>query len=144
MFVAFGREEDGLIGSGGMADAIPKQELAGYCAMINIDSFGMGLPFALAGSSSPKLMTATQEVAAKIGLKLPSITIPGADADSTSFVRRKIPAVTLSGLTNGWQSVLHTREDQISKVNAESVRIGYRLALAMWAHVQQNACDAFR
>jgi putative aminopeptidase FrvX len=144
LFVAFGREEEGLIGSRAMAAAIPKEELADYCAMINIDSFGMGLPFALTSSSSPKLVKVTQEVAARVGLPLSGVIIPTADADSSSFVARKIPAVTLSGLTSDWRSVLHTSYDQVVKVNPESVRIGYRLGLALWAHIERNACDAFR
>src|SRR2546423_4457832 len=41
IFVAFGNEEKGLLGSRAMADAIPKSQRHQYCAMINIDSLGM-------------------------------------------------------------------------------------------------------
>ena len=40
LFVAFGKEELGLVGSEAMARAIPKEKRAGYCSMVNFDSFG--------------------------------------------------------------------------------------------------------
>ena len=39
-FVAFDKEELGLLGSDAMAKKIPKEERANYCAMVNFDSFG--------------------------------------------------------------------------------------------------------
>ena len=143
-FVAFGNEEKGLLGSAAMARAIRKEDLPQYCAMINIDSFGMGMPFALKNVSSPKLAA---EVAAKsklIGIPFYEVSIGEADADSHSFVDRKIPAVTLSGLSNDWVNVLHTRRDQARAVNATSVYLGYRLALAMWSTVNDAPCDAYK
>jgi acetylornithine deacetylase/succinyl-diaminopimelate desuccinylase-like protein len=61
LFVAFGNEEKGLFGSRGMANAIPKTELPGYCAMVNIDSFGMARPFVMTNVSSTKLTGVVEE-----------------------------------------------------------------------------------
>ena len=72
------------------------------------------------------------------------IRINGADSDSSSFISKKIPAVTLSGLSNEWQSILHTPFDQVKKVNSDSVYLGYRLALAMWSRIEEAACESFR
>src|SRR5688572_5447914 len=44
LFVGFGREEDGLVGSKEMVRAIGKEGRARYCAMVNIDSLGLGVP----------------------------------------------------------------------------------------------------
>src|SRR6516225_10986496 len=41
LFVAFGNEERGLLGSNAMVRTIPKQNIPNYCAMINVDSFGL-------------------------------------------------------------------------------------------------------
>jgi len=41
VFVAFGREEKGLVGSSAMVNGIKKERAAEYCAMINIDSLGL-------------------------------------------------------------------------------------------------------
>ena len=144
LFVAFGKEEKGLIGSRAMVKAIGKDQIAKYCAMINIDSFGLAAPFALAGSSSNKLMRLAEEVSKPMGISFETIRINEADADSSSFIAKKIPAVTLSGLSNEWQSILHTPFDQVKKVNSDSVYLGYRLALAMWSRIEEAACESFR
>ena len=137
-------EEKGLIGSKAMVNAIPKDQIPQYCAMINIDSFGLAAPFALEGSSSGKLMRVAKEVSNQMHISFARIAISQADSDSSSFIAKKIPAVTLSGLSNEWQSILHTSFDQAKKVKPESVYLGYRLALAMWSRIEEAPCEAFR
>ena len=44
VLVAFGKEEQGLIGSRGMVKTITDEAALEYCAMINIDSLGMTAP----------------------------------------------------------------------------------------------------
>jgi Zn-dependent M28 family amino/carboxypeptidase len=144
LFVAFDSEEKGLLGSKAMVEAIPKDQIPQYCAMLNIDSFGMAAPFALEGSSSKKLMKLAESVSKNMKIPFVTIRIEGADSDSTSFIKAKIPAVTLSGLSNKWQSVLHTSLDQTDMVNPVSVYLGYRLALSMWGRLDNSDCAAFR
>jgi len=143
LFVAFGKEEKGLIGSRAMVQAIPKDQILTYCAMINIDSFGLAAPFALEGMSSKPLIELAQAASNEMHIPFAKVRIKGADSDSTSFLRRNVPAVTLSGLSADWESILHTPFDQANKVNPNSVYIGYRLALTMWTHLDQADCRAF-
>jgi hypothetical protein len=79
-------------------------------------------------------------------LKIPFYTVPimQGDADSSSFKAKGIPAVTLSGVSNDWQSILHTSNDQATKVVPLSVYLGYRLALSMWNAIDQASCSAYR
>jgi Zn-dependent M28 family amino/carboxypeptidase len=144
LFVAFGKEEQGLLGSSAMAKAIEKNQLKQYCAVINIDSFGMATPFALAGSSSSKLMKLTESTAEEMKMPFAKVYIENADSDSTPFKNRGIPAVTLSGLSSQWQSVLHSKYDQPDKIIPLSVYLGYRLALSVWNRIERAPCDAYR
>jgi hypothetical protein len=144
LFVGFGREEEGLIGSSAMVKAIDKDQLGLYCAMINIDSLGLGIPQAETAISSKKLVTRAAELAKRMEMPFQQGTIREGDTDSSSFLARKIPAIALHGLSNEWQKVLHTNDDKVSKVNAMSVFMGYRLALALIGEVENSACDAFR
>ena len=144
LFVGFGREEEGLIGSKRMVEAIDKEHLGRYCAMINIDSLGMGRPQALGGISSQKLVERAAAVAKEMNIPFTRTSIFEADSDSSSFIRRKIPAISLHGLTSDWRKVLHTNDDRLSKVNPASVYAGYSLALALYGEVENSACDAFR
>lgn len=144
LFAAFDREEQGLVGSRAMVNAIPKTDIPRYCAMINIDSFGLATPFALKGSSTDSLIKLSKEVSDVMKLPFSSVAIPNGDSDSTAFLGKKIPAVTLSGLTELWEKILHTSRDQKTMVNATSVYQGYRLATAVWDRINQAPCNAFR
>ena len=144
LFVGFGREEEGLVGSKEMVAGIDKQHLGRYCAMINIDSLGLGLPQALNGSSSPKLVERAAALAKDMKIPFQRGSILEADSDSSSFLSKKIPAISLHGLSNDWRKVLHTHDDKLSKVNPTSVYMGYSLALALYGELENAACDAFR
>lgn len=144
LFVGFGREEEGLIGSRAMVKAIAKEDLGRYCAMINIDSLGLGVPQVETGISSKKLVARAAELARRMEMPFQQGTIREGDTDSSSFLERKIPAIALHALSNEWQKVLHSHDDKVSKVNTMSVFLGYRLALALFGEVEISACDAFR
>lgn len=144
LFVAFGKEEEGLVGSRAMVNALTKEQISEYCAMINIDSFGLAAPFVLENISSKKLVTLADEIASQMKIPFAKVRIEGPNSDSSSFIAKKIPAVTLSGLSNEFMSVIHTKNDQLEKVNAVSVYLGYRLALGMWSRIEGAGCGAFR
>ncbi len=144
LFVAFGKEELGLVGSHAMVKAMSKEQAAQICAMVNLDSFGMGAAQAAANMSSKKLLESAAKIAERMKIPFGSAAIAGAGADSMSFIDRGIPAITLHGVTNDWRKVLHTSNDKPEKVDAVSVYLGYRLALALTVEVINAPCDAWR
>lgn len=144
VFVAFGEEEKGLVGSSGMAGGIKKEQAAEYCAMINIDSLGLGIPQTLDNISSKKLIDFTIALAKDMNVPFAHARVDGASSDSASFIGKKIPAVTIHALNNDWQKILHTSNDQPSKVNHESVYVGYRVALALLVRIDAADCQGFR
>jgi len=144
LFVAFGKEEKGLIGSRAMTNAISKDQAADYCAMINIDSLGLGPPQVADNMSSQKLTQFTADLAKEMKMQFAHASIEGADSDSSPFKAKKIPAVTIHGMNNEWPKILHSRNDQASKVNALSVYLGYRLTLAMIVRLDQTLCAAYK
>ncbi len=143
IFVGFGEEEKGTVGSRTMVNNIKKEELASYCAMINIDSLGMTIPQAADNLSSKTLIEATAAIAKTMGMQFAHANVQGA-SDSGSFLFKKIPAITIHGLTNDWPKVLHSSNDIPQNVKHESVYLGYRLTLSLLAKVDESACDAFR
>ena len=143
IFVAFGKEEAGLVGSRDMVSAIPKTELPKYCAMINLDSFGLGAAQVAHNLSNKKLEDAAARLAKEMMVTFGNSPIMG-DADSSSFLARKIPAVTLHGLAGDWPSILHSAKDQASLILPGGLSVGYRLALALALDIDKSPCDAFR
>jgi len=144
VFVAFGNEEDGLNGSRAMVDAIAKDKLSQYCAMINLDSFGLAYPQVMDNVSDPDLTSLAATLAKEMKMSFSHSAITEGDADSSSFLRKKIPAVTLHGMSNQWASILHSNLDIPSKVNDGSVYLGYRLSLAMVLKIDETPCAAYR
>jgi Zn-dependent M28 family amino/carboxypeptidase len=144
LFVAFGREEEGLIGSREMVKGISREQVGQYCAMINIDSLGLGIPQAETAISSKKLVERAAELAKRMQMPFQQGKIREGDTDSSSFLEKKIPAIALHGLSSDWQRILHSHEDRVSKVNSMSVFMGYRLALGLFGEVENSACNAFR
>jgi hypothetical protein len=144
LFVAFGKEEKGLVGSRAMVDAIKKDQVAEYCEMINIDSFGLAVPQVDDNLSSKKLSRVTADLAKEMKIPFSHAGIEGADADSSSFIAKKIPALMLHGLNSEWTSILHSRNDQASKINPESVYLGYRLILALAIRLDNSSCAEYR
>lgn len=144
IFVAFGKEERGMLGSKGMARAIKKEELEQYCAMVNIDSLGMAAPQVPVNMSSSSLVKRVENLAQRMKVPFNTVNIPSGSSDSISYIRREIPAVTISAVGDGWETVLHTDKDQLAIVNQTSVYVGYRLALALVVELMGLPCEVSR
>lgn len=144
IFVAFDQEEKGLLGSDEMAKAIPKEDRRRYCAMINFDSFGFAVPMSLQNASSSKMFSVAKKLAKENKFDLPNVLIEGADSDSTSFKKRDIPAITLSGLNTNWKNYLHSKNDQLKEINMASVYLGYRFGLMFTAKIDSTVCSELR
>lgn len=144
IFVAFGKEEKGLIGSRAMAAAIDKVQLRQYCAMINLDSLGLGKPQVLENLSSKKLTVRVKEIAQRMHMPFAAANLNLGNSDSSSFLERKIPSVTIHGLAGDFSKVIHTVQDQPKVVKSDGVYLAYRLALSVIVDISKCSCDEFR
>jgi len=144
VFVAFDQEEEGLKGSREMVKKMSESDRANVCSMVNFDSFGQGYPMALENASSSKMIQYVKDLAKESKVNFNAVTIEGSSSDSASFVEKKIPAITLSGLSSNWTSILHSSNDQVEKVNMDSVYLGYRFGVVLISRLDNSACGLFR
>lgn len=144
VFVGFGQEEKGLLGSKAMAGKIKKDEAKQYCAMVNIDSLGLTSPMVMTNVSHHKLTKLATELAKKMEMPFKTINLTTANTDSTSFLNKNIPAISIVAMTANWMDIFHHKEDQATKVKPESVYLGYRLALSLIARLDEDSCGAYR
>ncbi len=144
VFVAFGREEEGLIGSEAMAKAISKDDRKQYCAMVNIDSLGLGYPQVTDENSTFKMGQLAETLAEKMKVPFSHSSFVGADSDAHSFKSRGIPTMDIHGLTSRWRSYLHSSSDNASNLRIESVYLGFRFVLAAVISIDTSRCDAYR
>jgi hypothetical protein len=112
--------------------------------MVNIDSLGLGAPQVATNFSSQKLTLRAEELARAMEMPFAKGPINSADSDSSSFINRKIPALTIHGLAGDFAHILHSDKDKAEKVNPQSLYLGYRLALALIYRLDEAACDASR
>jgi len=94
--------------------------------------------------STKKLLDLTANLAAEMKVPFAHANIPRADSDSSSFIKKKIPALTIHGMSSDWPKLLHSRNDQAAKVNPDGVYLGYRLALALLVRISESDCQSFR
>lgn len=145
VFVAFDKEEVGLQGSVAMAKSIPKEKRSTYCAMVNLDSFGLGYPVILENASSSKMIKAAKDLAGELKAPITGFNLAGvASADSASFKEKDIPAITLSALSNKWPEFMHSSKDKMENVVIGSVRIGYFFGLEYLKKIDKAGCPDFR
>jgi hypothetical protein len=144
VFVGFGREEEGLIGSRAMANAIPKESRGQYCGMVNFDSFGLAYPQVLSNTSSPRMTSFAKELAVEVKMPFSEASVTGADADSSSFLNKEIPSITFHGLSNKWPEILHSSKDKLEAINPQSVLIGYQFGSLYLTRMDPKPCSAFR
>ncbi len=143
-FVAFDKEEQGLIGSKVMVKAIPKENRKKYCSMVNFDSFGLTYPQAMRNISNKKLIDFAEKLAKEMKMPFATASIANASSDSEPFKNAKIPAISFHGLNGKWKEILHTHNDKIKNLNTVSVYYGYRFGLSFLAKMDANDCNAFR
>lgn len=144
VFVGFGKEELGLVGSKAMAKQLKKETIPQYCAMVNVDGIGLATPQSLTNVSSKKLTDLAGELAKKIEVPFAPISLSNASSDSVSFKDKKIPAISIVGMTMDWPKIYHTKNDQAARVNPNNVYLSYRLALEMITTISENECGAYR
>ncbi len=137
LFVAFGAEEEGMLGSYFFADRF---DLGKIRAVINLDSVGQGKisPF-----PSPRLgqfwaYRDSYQVARQLGLGRFSVEPFFIifrhfnalwDSDHTAFLERGIPAFTLTGMLHFW--TYHNGNDLPENIEPESLETAGRLLLGL-------------
>ena len=144
LFVGFDKEEEGLVGSKAMVSKIKKENIAEYCAMLNIDGLGMNTPQILKGVSDESLQELAKSTAKTLEVPLQIIEISTASSDSASFREKKIPAATISEIPQKWMEIYHNKADQADKINHISVYLAYRIAFLMLTQIDEKDCQAFR
>jgi Iap family predicted aminopeptidase len=94
--------------------------------------------------SSKTLVKRVADLAQRMKIPFATATVSVAQSDSVSFIEKKVPAVTIHALSDDWRRVLHTGNDQVTKVNPISVYLAFRLSLALVIELDGLPCEASR
>jgi len=130
VFVAFAREEEGLIGSRNYLASLAPAQRAKIDAMINLDTLAVDGTFSWRNNSTPALLERIRAVAAEKRRALVESQLDGGDADSSTFRDAGIPALTIFGASQDVIfDIIHTGRDTMRAFDLAHYRNAYLLTL---------------
>ncbi len=128
LFIAFDREEEGLLGS--KAFIKKSRYMPGKIhAAINFDCLGITLPHPWPEGSSDSLENLFVDVGEKFGFDLSPVSIKYVRTDSVPFLNAGIPAITLDGIMPYDLFILDSKFDNPSVIDKEVFFKSYRILL---------------
>ncbi|MCB1694011.1 MAG: M28 family peptidase [Pseudomonadales bacterium] len=112
VFVAFGEEEPGMIGS---RDYVRQRGVDNVAAMVNIDTLGIG-PLTIDSRSDEALACRAREAAAASGVETRSNALRESVSDWEPFDRRGVPILNFHSLDARSLRLLHSSRDRRSNL----------------------------
>jgi hypothetical protein len=130
VFIAFAREEEGLLGAETYVRSLNKAQRAKVEAMINLDTLAVDGTFSWKNNSTRAVLDRLQQVSRESGHALKEDYLNGGDADSSVFRNAGIPAVTLYGASQDVIfDIIHSENDNMSSFSLAHYKNAYLLAL---------------
>jgi hypothetical protein len=130
VFIAFAREEEGLIGAQTYVRSLDQAERAKIDAMINLDTLAVDGTFSWKNNSTRALLDRFAQVSRESGHAMKEDYLNGGDADSSPFRDAGIPAITLYGASQDVIfDIIHSENDNMSVFSLAHYKNAYRLVL---------------
>jgi hypothetical protein len=132
VFIAFAREEEGLLGSEAYVNSLTPEQKSKIDAMVNLDTLGVNGTFSWRNNSTRALLDRVRDVAAGTHHDLTEAHLDGGDADSSTFRNNGIPAITIYGASEDVIfDIIHTDRDTMGAFNLEHYKNAYLLTLEL-------------
>ncbi len=130
VFIAFAREEEGLLGAQTYVRSLDKSSRSKIDAMINLDTLAVDGTFSWKNNSTRAVLDRLAQVSRESGHALKEDYLNGGDADSSVFRGAGIPAVTVYGASQDVIfDVIHSERDNMSSFNLGHYKNAYLLVL---------------
>lgn len=134
-FVAFGFEEEEMIGSKAFVDELAKNAVTPVVAMINLDTLGMK-PVVVDPRSDRKLDCLVQQLARERDIPIGDHKyLHEITGDWEPFKKEGIPILNLHSLDRRGLGVIHTKRDRISAVKFDIYYQTYQLISELLLHL---------
>ncbi|MEE8424769.1 MAG: M28 family peptidase [Elusimicrobiota bacterium] len=139
IFMAFGREEEGLIGSRAYVRSLSRAEKKNIDSMVNLDTLAVDGTYSWQNKSDRVLLDKAMAVALEKGYDLEEVRFWGGDSDQTSFRRAGIPGMMFYGASDDviWD-IIHSENDTMAHFSLPHYKNAYLLTLALLKHLDLN------
>ncbi len=139
VFIAFGGTEDGLLGSSAYLDSLTAAQKKDIDAMLNFDGVGVNGTYSWSENASRSLLARAEQVAKDSRRELKEAT-RSLNADSTSFRRAGIPAMTILGMTQDMvYEVLHSEAGRNAPFSVRHYKNSFILAREILKSLDHDA-----
>lgn len=136
VFIGFADEEGGLVGSHYYVRHLSRAQISDIRAMVNLECLGLTPTKVWADRANRQLLAALVIVARLFKLQLEGVNVDRVgDDDTHSFLRRKVPVITLHSVTQQTWSILHSPRDTLAAINFNDYYDSYRLVAAYLAYL---------
>jgi hypothetical protein len=143
VFIGFTGEEKGLVGSDCYVHHLSPEQRAKITAMVNMDTLGVGPTKVWASHADKALLRALSQTAAGMKLPLAGVNVDRVGStDSESFVRFKIPRITIHSITQETWPILHSNRDRLSAVKMDDYYNTYLLLAGYLAYLDTYLAQA--
>ncbi len=138
IFISFTDEEKGEVGSHFYVHEMTKEQVAATDAMVNMDTLGLGPSEIWMSHSDKELVRLLGRVAKATNLPVTGMDVDQVgSSDSEQFAKRNIPRITFHSVTQETWGILHTKRDQISRINIGDYYQSYSLIAAYLAYIDE-------
>lgn len=136
LFIGFAREEEGLIGSARHLGSLSIAQRAKVDAMVNLDTLAVDGTFSWRKNKHNKqeraMLDLIKSVAERARLNHKEDTLEGGDADSTTYLRAGIPAMTVFGASQEVIfDIIHSERDNIAAFSLDHYKNALLLTLEL-------------
>ena len=136
VFVAFTKEEAGLVGSSRYVKNLSAQEKGATRAFVNLECLGLSPPKVWVSRSTPALVRRLFEVAGALRLTAEGVNVDQiGDDDTHPFFSAKIPVISIHSVTQATLGLLHSKRDQLGAIRAGDYYDTYRLVTFYLAYL---------
>ena len=130
VFIAFAREEEGLIGSETFLQSMTEAQKKRIFVNQNLDTLAVDGTFSWKNNSTRWVLDLIKSVASEKKLGLQEIRLDGGDADSSSFLHRGIAAMTVFGVSpEVIFDIIHSANDNFAAFSLPHFKNAYLLTL---------------
>jgi Iap family predicted aminopeptidase len=138
-FIAFGAEEDGLIGSRGHVQALDKAQRRATLAMVNLDTLGLGSMKVEKRGSDPALLCYLLGTILLLDANVQLVNVDGVGtSDFLPFRKAGIPAISIHSIAQDTLRVLHSADDTLAALDRAAYYETYRVVALYLAVLDEN------
>jgi hypothetical protein len=126
--IAFGAEEEGLIGSRAHVAALDAAQRGEIAAMINLDTLGLSTTKVERKTSDPELLCLLLRSVLLLDSPVALINADGVGtSDFAPFKKAGIPVLSIHSITQKTFKVLHSAQDELAVIDRDAYYETYRL-----------------